>query len=80
MKRLFSIVLVLAILFCNSLTVAAATNPYKDVTTKKVDRASYDAIVYVKKYNGFRGVVTSTKFYPNRYMTRRELVMILHNL
>ena len=60
--------------------LAASKAPYKDVTRKKVDTQSYTAISYIKKFDGWRGLVKKGKLCPNRYVTRREFLIILHNL
>lgn len=59
---------------------AFAKNPYKDVTRKKVDAQSFKAISYIKEYNGWRGIAKKGKLSPNKFMTRREFLIVLHNL
>ena len=76
-KKLFiTVVMVLTLMVS---TVAMAANPYKDVTRKRIDAQSYDAIVYVKQHNGWRGIARKGKLYPNRFITRREFLVILYN-
>lgn len=81
MKKMISaMLLVVVILTMMPMQVFAGGNPYRDVTTRKVDTNSYSAIVYVKDYNGWKGLTKKGKLYPNRYMTRREFLKVLHNL
>ena len=54
--------------------------PYKDVTKKSVGKDAYLAIKYIKSYHGFDKVVASKRFKPNKYITKREFLMILKNL
>ena len=53
---------------------------YKDVTTSKVDKDSYDAIVFIAQHNGWYGLIRRGRLYPNQYMTRREFFTVLCNL
>lgn len=83
MKKKILFLLLLAIMMVLApMTVFAkgSKNPYKDVTRKKVDSQSYDAISYIKRFDGWRGLLKKGKFYPNKYMTRREFLIVLHNL
>lgn len=57
-----------------------ASKIYKDVSTKRIDAKSYEAIGYVKQHGGWAGLIRKGKFYPNRYMTRRDFLVTLHNL
>lgn len=61
-------------------TTVFAKNPYKDVTKKKVDKESYKAIVYLKEHGGWNGIAKKGKLSPNKYVTRRDYLIILHNL
>ena len=81
-KRITVFVLfLLTLMMCmGSVTFAKSKSPYKDVTRKKVDAQSYDAIVYIKNCDGWRGLVKKGKFYPNKAITRREFLVVLHNL
>lgn len=76
-RVLFVVVMLLALA---PITVFAGTkNPYKDVTRKKVDAQSYKSIVYIKTtFNGWRALVKKGKLYPNKAMTRREFLLVLH--
>ena len=83
MNRIFVMLLVvITIMAALPATTFAkgAKGPYKDVTLRTVDKQSYKAIVYVKGYGGWRGLIKKGKFYPNRYITRREYLTVLHNL
>lgn len=83
-RRIVSFLFLLAVIMTfMSMTAMAAkggSNPYKDVTKKKVDASSYDAISYIKKFDGWRGLVKKGKLFPNKYMNRREFLIVLHNL
>lgn len=79
MKKRFGLLLFIIVLLTMSMT-ALAKNPYKDVTRKKVDAQSYDAIVYINNFGGWRGLTKKGKLYPNRAITRREFLIVLHNL
>ena len=79
-KQVFMLLFVVMLL-AMPMTVFAAKGPYKDVTRKKVDAQSIQAISYVKKnYNGWKGLIKNGKFYPNKYMTRREFLIVQHNM
>ena len=78
-KKRFFLLLVL-LLLAMPVTAFAAKNPYKDVTRKKVDAQSFKAISYIKEYNGWRGIAKKGKLSPNKFMTRREFLIVLHNL
>ena len=84
MKRkhvfLFVLLVALTLLASGSVYAKGTKDPYKDVTHKKVDAQSYKAIAYIKQYNGWRGLVTKGKLSPNKAMTRREFLVVLHNL
>lgn len=82
-KILFFTVIVVMLTLAMPASVFAAKKskrPYKDVTLKTVDKSSYTAIKYVKKYKGWQGLVKNGRLYPNRYMTKHELYVVLHNL
>ena len=81
-KRSFVVFFLLLMMAFMPMTASAkgAKSPYKDVTRKRVDAQSIDAISYIKSYDGWRGLIRKGRFYPNRYMTRREFLIVLHNL
>lgn len=78
-KTVILLMMVLVIVLAMPMQAYAASNPYRDVTRKTVDSDSYNAIVYVKKHGGFSGIA-SRRFRPSKKITRREFIMILHNL
>ena len=80
--RFLFMLLLIAIMAATPTTVLAkgSKGPFKDVTRKKVDSESYSAIVYIAKYDGFVGVAKKNRLYPNRYMTRRDFLIVLSNL
>lgn len=82
MKKLVSLLLVvIVILTIAPAQVLAASNPYNDVTKRSVDDGSYTAIAYVKQHHGWDGgLIKKRRFYPNKYMTRREFILALYNL
>lgn len=83
MRRIIIATLVMVlglVVFGNASLTFAASRPYKDVTTKTIDKASIKSIRYVKKAGGFKGVIKGKKFYPNKKMTRRQYLMVLDNL
>ena len=82
MKKLVSLLLVVVfVLTLTSAEVLAASDPYSDVTNRSVDNSSYNAIAYVKQHHGWDGgIIKKKKFYPNKYMTRREFMLALYNL
>ena len=79
-RKIFVVVLVLFVLMFSTTAFARSKGPFKDVTRKKVDAQSYDAIVYINNFGGWRGLTKKGKLYPNKAITRREFLMILHNL
>lgn len=79
MKKKALLLMVVLMLLAMPMT-AFAKNPYKDVTRKKVDSQSYTAISYIKKYDGWRGIAKKGKLRPNKAITRREFLIVLHNL
>lgn len=79
MRKVVVVIVALVMILMAPTQVLAASNPYKDVTRKTVDSDSYNAISYVKSHKGFRDIA-GTKFYPNRKVTRREFILILHNM
>lgn len=80
-KRIIGFVLMMILVtMFSTITFAGSKNPYKDVTRKKVDAQSFTAISYIKRFDGWRGIVKKGKFYPNKTMTRREYLIVLHNL
>lgn len=82
MKKIFAtLLLVVMILSVAPMSAfAKGAKVYKDVTLSKVDRQSYDAIAYVKKFGGWKSLIKKNKFKPNKFMTRREFLVVLHNL
>lgn len=76
MKKLLTLIFMVMMMS----TTVLAKNPYKDVTRKKVDAQSYTAISYIKRFDGWRGIAKKNKLSPNKYMTRREFLIVLHNL
>ena len=78
-KQVFMLLFVVMLL-AMPMTVFAAKGPYKDVTRKKVDAQSIKAISYVKSFDGWRGIVKKGKLHPNKAITRREFLIVLHNL
>ena len=80
-KRIIGFVLMMILVTTfSTIAFAGSKNPYKDVTRKKVDAQSFTAISYIKRFDGWRGIAKKGKFYPNKTMTRREYLMVLHNL
>ena len=80
-KRIGFVVLMLILLTTfSTITFAGSKNPYKDVTKKKVDSQSFTAISYIKRFDGWRGIAKKGRLYPNKTMTRREFLIVLHNL
>ena len=77
-RVLFVVVMLLAL--APATVFAGTKNPYKDVTRKKVDAQSYKTIVYIKEHGGWRGIAKKNKLYPNKAVTRRDYLIILHNL
>ena len=77
---------VLLFIIVSSMTAEAAVAgpkvlaPYRDVTLRRVDAKSYTAIVFVKKYGGWRGLTIKGKLYPNRLMKKGEFIRLLVNL
>ena len=76
-------------------TTSKATNPYPDVTVKKVGKYAWNAIKFVKAHGGYKGVIAGTKyvkqknglykkvtgkFYPKKTVTKQEFVKVLANL
>lgn len=53
---------------------------YKDVTARTVDAKSLEGIAFVKGYNGWEGLIRKGRFFPNKFMTRREFLTVLHKL
>ena len=83
MKKVTRIIMLLAVLtfmLMPATAFAKSNNPYKDVTHKTVDATSYDAIVYIKQHHGWSGIARKGRLHPNRTITRRQFLMILHNL
>lgn len=82
MKKVSRIIVVLLVvtMMLPMTVMAKAKNPYKDVTRKKVDALSYQAIVFVKDHGGWKGISRKGRLKPNKFITRRELVTILDNL
>lgn len=74
-----SLVLMLAMVF-TPLNAFAGSNPYKDVTQKKVGVNAYAAISYLKAHHGYVDVISGKKFKPYKKMTRREFLTVLGNL
>lgn len=81
-KTVFLLLLALLVLSAPTTVFAAKKSKgvYKDVTTKSVDNKSYTAIKDIKRYHGWDGLIRNGKFYPNRYMTKHELYVVLRNL
>ena len=80
-KSAFLLTFAMFVLLMMPMAVSAkSSNPYKDVTLRTVDKQSFTAISYVKKLNGWKGLITKGKLSPNKYMTRREFLIVLHNL
>ena len=80
MRKILASLVVLVLVFGSTMTAFAAPRPYKDVTTKKIDKKSIKSIRYIKKAGGYKGVIKGKKFYPNKKMTRRQYLMVLDNL
>ena len=91
MKKKFTnfvvLMLVAVLLICNftvsvnAYSVKKSTaKPYTDVTRKKVDAKTLEAVTYLKKHGAFKDVVKGKKFYPNKVITRQEFILILGNL
>ena len=81
MKRTKKCVFLLLVVMILAMPMTVfAKAPYKDVTRKKVDAQSYTAIAYIKKYNGWSGIASKGKLYPNKAITRRQFLIVLHNL
>lgn len=79
-RSVLAIMLAFIVLIAMPLNVFAASgNPYKDVTVKKVGKANYKAIVYVKEHKGYKDVISGKKFYPNKKITRWEFLTMLGN-
>lgn len=81
-KRLISLLVVVVIVLSlvpMSAFAGPRVLPYKDVG-KKVDSQSSEAISFIKRYNGWRGLIKKGKFYPNKYMTRGEFLRVLYYL
>ena len=82
MKKFLALMLVVVFVFSLSSVTAFAgprvINPYKDL--KKTDKTSIEANKKKKKYNGWKGIAKKNKFKPNKFMTRREFLVTLHNL
>ena len=80
-KRIIGFVLMMILVtMFSTIAFAGSKNPYKDVTRKKVDSQSITAISYIKRFDGWKGLIKKGKFYPNKVMTRREFLIVLHNL
>ena len=80
-RNFFVVVAVLVfVLMFSTAALAKSKRPFKDVTRKKVDAQSYDAIVYINNFGGWRGLTKKGKFYPNKAITRREFLIVLQNL
>ena len=77
---LLFVVIMISLMPATTFAKGSSKKIYKDVTLKKVDRQSYDAIGYIKKFNGWKGLIKKNKFKPNKFMTRREFLVTLHNL
>ncbi|MBQ3433250.1 hypothetical protein IJG22_03080 [Candidatus Saccharibacteria bacterium] len=78
MKKIFSIIVLLVVIMMPM--TALAKNPYKDVNAKTVDAKGIESIAYIKKHSGWKAIVKNGKLNPNRIMTRREFLIVLHNL
>ena len=78
-KGFATVVFVFLFVMMISVAAMAAKDPYKDVTKKKVDVQSYNAICYVKQHSGWRGISKKGKLRPNKFITRREFMVILYN-
>ena len=81
MKKMVSLLLlVVFVLSLAPMTTFAGPRvlPYKDVV--RIDKQSSEAISFVKRHNGWKGLIKKGRFRPNKYMTRREFLVCLHNL
>ena len=64
-----------------AVTLAAIRPPYAaDVSPAKIGKERSDAINWVKAHKGYKGVITTKNFSPNKKVTKKELVKILTNL
>lgn len=76
-------------------TQSASTNPYPDVTIKKVGKSAWSAVKFVKAKGGYKGIIKGTyykktknglykkvvgKFSPAKKITKREFILVLGNL
>lgn len=84
MKKLNKVFVLLTVVFVVMLVpmvaLAKTSRPYKDVTKKTVGTDAYNAIVFVKKYGGWKGIAKNGQLKPNKYVTRKEVLRVLSNL
>ena len=62
------------------MTAGKSADPYTDVTLKKVDKDTYNAVKFLKSHKAFKNVISGSKFYPNKKITRRQFLLVLQNL
>ncbi|MBO4813094.1 hypothetical protein J5491_03010 [Candidatus Saccharibacteria bacterium] len=81
-KKFVVLMLVAALLLGVSVPVfAAAKQPYKDVICNgTVNSVDYKAIIFLKKYGAYKGIVKGEFFYPDKPITGRIYFKIARRL